>query len=157
MRWPGARRCRRAGGRPPLPRAAGRPPAATGARRLGPPADVSRKIPAARTLTAGPVSLRVPRAVSARSLAGARCLATRARASAPATVLVTLFVGTTRAGAVVSQARASLAAGAERAICLPLSTKARALPPGTPLRLGLGVRAGSLRRVATAPLRLDLS
>lgn len=129
---------------------------ATGVRRLGPPPDVSRAIPSPRTLTAGPVGLRVPRAVSARSLAVARCLATRARASGPATILVTLLTGTAKKGAVVAQVRAVLAAGAQRAVCLRLDAKARALPPGTPLRLALGVRAGSLRRVATAPLRLDL-
>jgi hypothetical protein len=126
-------------------------------RKLPRAVDLSRVVPGPRTLSAGPVRLVVPRAISARSLAGARCLATRITSTGSARVLVTLLTGTARRGGLIAQFRATARAGLDARLCVPLSAKARGIPVGTPITIALGVRAGALRRLATAPIRLTLT
>ena len=66
----------------------------TKVRRLPPAADLGRAVPVPRALGAGPVQLVVPRRISSRSLANARCLAAGLRSTGSAQVLVTLLAGT---------------------------------------------------------------
>ena len=57
-------------------------------------------------------------------------------------------------GNVVLQKRLTLAARANRIVCLALPAKARGIPVGTPLTIALGVRAGSRRSLATRAIPL---
>ena len=122
--------------------------------RLAPPPDLAATIGAATVLSSGPVRLTAPRRLGARALARARCLRTRIQSTGSATVAVTLLVGTAKKGNVVLQKRLTLAARANRIVCLALPAKARGIPVGTPLTIALGVRAGSRRSLATRAIPL---
>jgi len=126
-------------------------------RALPAPPNLAAAVPAPRTIAAGPVQLLMPGSITTRSLARARCLATRLRSTGSATVLVTLLAGTARRGAVVAQRRLSVGAGSDLKVCLPLSVKARGIPAGTPLTMALGVRAGARRLLATGRIRLSIA
>lgn len=107
--------------------------------------DLTRTIPAPRTLTAGPTTLVAPGTVSITALRRSKCVLVRASSRRPARVLVSIFSGR-RSIRLFGQRLVVFRVRGTRQVCIRVPFRAHTFDVRTPLRVALGYAVGATRR-----------